>query len=136
MKAGKRDSCPSLFRVLNILPFYSQIIFLLFIFVAKNMDIFIPNSDIHRIHTTQGLGLHYPIYKLAKAQKGVFYTGIMIFNNLPHNIKILSNDGNKFQYALKHFCRWAILNGKQGMILILINNNLSLIKSLTKYCLL
>jgi hypothetical protein len=59
------------------------------------MDIFIPNSDIHSVHTRQGLDLHYPTYKLAKVQKRVFYTGIKIFNNLPHNIKILSNDINK-----------------------------------------
>jgi hypothetical protein len=60
------------------------------------MDIFLANSDIHGIHTRQGLDLHYPTYKLAKVQKGVFYTSIKIFNNLPHNIKSLSNDINKF----------------------------------------
>jgi hypothetical protein len=49
------------------------------------MDIFILNSDIHSIHTKQHSDVHYLTYKLAKAQKGVFYTGIRIFNNLPHN---------------------------------------------------
>jgi hypothetical protein len=72
------------------------------------MDIFIQNSDIRSIHTRQGLDLHYPTYKLAKVQKGVFYTGIRIFNNLPHNVKILSSDVNIFKYALKNFCRQAL----------------------------
>jgi hypothetical protein len=41
MKARNRDSCCPLFRVLNILPFSSQYIFSLSMFVVKNMDIFI-----------------------------------------------------------------------------------------------
>jgi hypothetical protein len=65
------------------------------------MDIFISNSDIHSIHTRQGLDLHYPAYKLTKVQKGVSFTGIRIFNNLPNSIKILSNDVNKFKSSLR-----------------------------------
>jgi hypothetical protein len=63
-------------------------IYSIFIFVVKNMDMFITNSDMHGIHTRQGIDLHYPTCKLAKVQKGVSYTGIRILNNLPHNIKI------------------------------------------------
>jgi hypothetical protein len=91
---------------------------------------FLANSDIHGIHTRQGLDLHYPTYKLAKLQKGVFYTGIRIFNNLPHNIKNLSNDINEFKYALKKFLQVGsfyslgeYLNGKQGAIVFPINND-------------
>jgi hypothetical protein len=60
----------------------SQYIFSVSIFVVKNMDILITNSDIHSIHTRQGLDLHYPAYKLTKVQKRVSFTGIRIFNNL------------------------------------------------------
>jgi hypothetical protein len=52
--------------------------------------IFISNSD-----------LYHPTYKLTKVQKGVSFTGIRIFNNLPYSIKILSDDVNKFKYPLK-----------------------------------
>jgi hypothetical protein len=38
MKAGNRDPCSPLFKALNILPFYSQYIFSVSIFVVKNMD--------------------------------------------------------------------------------------------------
>jgi hypothetical protein len=72
-------------------------------FVVKNMDIFILNSDIHNINTRQGSDLHHPIYKLTKVQKGVLYSGIMIFNSLPQNIKDLSGDVNKFKNTLKRF---------------------------------
>jgi hypothetical protein len=71
--------------------------------VVKNTDIFILNSDIHSIHTRQGLDLHHPTCKLTKVQKGLSYSGIRIFNNLPQNIKNLSSDVNKSKYALKKF---------------------------------
>jgi hypothetical protein len=64
MKARNKDSCRPLFRLLNILPFYSQYILSISIFVVKNMDIFLLNLDIHSIHTRQGLELHHPTCKL------------------------------------------------------------------------
>jgi hypothetical protein len=68
MKAGNRDSCRLLFRTLNILPLSSQYIFSISIFVAKNVDMFITNADIHGIHTRQSLDLRYPTCKLTKVQ--------------------------------------------------------------------
>jgi hypothetical protein len=53
MKAGNTDSCRLLFRTLNILPLSSQYISSISIFVAKNVDMFITNADIHGIHTRQ-----------------------------------------------------------------------------------
>ena len=38
-----------------------------------------------------------------KFQEGVYYSGIKIFNNLPHNIKDLANETKLFQSALKRF---------------------------------
>ena len=103
MRAGNRDSCRPIFKALNILPFYSQYIFSISVFVVKNMDKFVTNSDIHGMHTRRGLDLHYPTCKLTKVQKGVFYSGIRIFNNLPCRIKSLSEDIKKFKYSLKKF---------------------------------
>jgi hypothetical protein len=92
------------------------------------MDIFILNSDIHNIHTRHGSDLHHPTYKLAEVQKGVFYSGIMIFNDLPQNVKNLSNYANKFKYTLisffilAHFILWGnILTGEQGKIWVLVD---------------
>jgi hypothetical protein len=103
MKVGNRDSCCPLFKALNILPFYSQYIFSISIYVVKNMDKFVTNSDIHGIHTRRGLDLHCPTCKLTKVQKWVSFTGIRTFNNLPLSIKNLSEDINKFKYSLKQF---------------------------------
>jgi hypothetical protein len=82
MKARNRDSCHPLFRLLNILLFYSQYIFSMSMFVVKNMDMFTFNSYILNIHTRYSSDRHHPTYKLAEVQKGVFYSEIMIFNNL------------------------------------------------------
>jgi hypothetical protein len=105
MKAGNGDTSRPLFKVLNILPFYSQYIFSISVFIVKNMDKLVTNSDIHYIYTRQRAELHYPTCKLTKVQKGVSYTGIQIFNNLPHSIKNLSQDLNKFKHSLKQFLR-------------------------------
>jgi hypothetical protein len=51
IKARNKDSCCPSFRLLKILPLYSQYIFSILIFVVKNLDIFKVNSDIHTIHT-------------------------------------------------------------------------------------
>jgi hypothetical protein len=103
MKTRNKDSCYPLFRQLNILPLYSRYILSVSIFVVKNLDLFKFNSAIHSINTRQGSDLHLPTNKLAKVQKGVYYSGIRIFNNLPQDIKNLLNDVNKFKQALKKF---------------------------------
>jgi hypothetical protein len=89
MKARNKDSCRPLFRQLNILPLYSQYIFSVSIFVVKNLDIFKFNSALHSINTRQGFDLYLPSNKLAKVQKGVYYSGIKIFTNLPQSIRNL-----------------------------------------------
>jgi len=41
--------------------------------------------------------------RLIKYQKGVYYSGIKIFNHLPQNVKNLSWNAKKFKIALKRF---------------------------------
>jgi hypothetical protein len=99
-----RDLCRELFKRLEILPLYSQYIFSLSIFVIKNKHIFSTNNQIHSAaHTRFKTNLHPPIANLTKFQKAVYYSGIKIFNNLPHEIKDLANDMLLFRNALKRF---------------------------------
>ena len=98
-----RDSHRELFKKLEILPLYSQYIFSLSIFVIKNRYLFSTNYRIHSVHTRFKTNLYPPIANLTKFQKGVYYSGIKIFNNLPHNIKDLANETKLFQSALKRF---------------------------------
>jgi hypothetical protein len=103
MNAGNRVSCHELFKKLNILPLHSQYILSLLLFVVKNIDEFISNSQVHTINTRHGSDLHPPSINLTKYQKGVYCSGIKIFNDLPQNIKNLSWNVKKFKLALKRF---------------------------------
>jgi hypothetical protein len=47
--------------------------------------------------------LYLPQENLAIYQKGAYYLGIKIFNNLPTEIKNASDNLKKFKAALKHF---------------------------------
>ena len=49
--SGRRDSCLKLFRELQILPLASQYILLILVFVNKNREMFLSNSEIHSINT-------------------------------------------------------------------------------------
>jgi hypothetical protein len=98
-----RDSCTELFQRLEILPLYSQSIFSLSIFMINNKHLYNANNQIHSVHTRFKTNLHPPIPNLTKFQKGVYYSGIKIFNNLPHGIKDLANEILLFQNALKRF---------------------------------
>ena len=77
--------------------------FFLLIFVTKNKRLFTTNYQIHSVHTRSKTNLHPPIANLTKFQKGVYYSGIKIFNNLPHNIKELVNETKLFRKVLKRF---------------------------------
>jgi hypothetical protein len=65
-----RDSCRQLFKKLGILPFYSQYIFSLLLFVVRNMDLYITNQEIHGINTRYNRDLHFTTAKLTALQRG------------------------------------------------------------------
>jgi len=61
------------------------------------------NNQIHSFHTRYKTNLHQPTANLTKYQKGVYYSGVKIFNNLPKEIKDLTNQPTSFRNALKRF---------------------------------
>jgi len=95
-----RDSCME--KIRNTTLTFS--IYLLNINICyKNKHLFYTNNQIHSIHTRFKTNLHPPTANLTKFQKGVYYSAIKMFNNLPHNIKDLANEIVLFQNALKRF---------------------------------
>ena len=103
MNAGSRVPCCESFKKLNIFPLHSQYILSLSLFVVKNIEEFTSHSEVHSINTHHRSDLYPPSIKLTKYQKGVYYSGIKIFNHLPQNIKNLSWNVKKFKLTLKRF---------------------------------
>jgi len=97
-----REPSRELFKELRILPLSSQYIFSLWLFIANNRDYFVSNSVYHSNNTRQKNYLHSPQATLAMYQKGVYHSGIKIFNGLPKAIKDISRKP-EFKIAPKHF---------------------------------
>jgi len=95
--SGMRDFCRKLFKKQQILPPSSQYILSLLMFVVKNRVLFESNSDIHHIGTRYNSDLHLPSTQLNLFQKGVYYSGIKIYNHLPLSIKYVSHDIRRFK---------------------------------------
>jgi hypothetical protein len=87
MKAKPKDSCRKLFKKLGILTLYSQYIFSTFMYVVKHKDLFKVNTEVHEINTCQKLDFHVPSARLMRIQKGLYYSGITLFNALSLRMK-------------------------------------------------
>ena len=103
MHAKTNESCRTLFRRLGILTLYSQYILSIIMFIAKNRQLFTSNDSIHNIDTRCKLDLHVPSVNLTKVQKGVYYSGTILFNALPIHIKKVAHNIKKLKHELKRF---------------------------------
>jgi len=101
MGCRKEVSCNNLFRKLKILPLMSQYIISLMMFIIKNKNQFMVNSEVHSINTRQHTNLHQPTSNLVGYQQGIYYSGVRVYNNLPSHIKQLSYDTKNFELQLK-----------------------------------
>jgi hypothetical protein len=72
MNARNRDSFHQLFKNLKILPLKTQYIFSLLLFIAKNRDLYVSNSEIHNINIRFSSDLHTPTANLTTFHKGPF----------------------------------------------------------------
>jgi hypothetical protein len=98
-----RVSCRNLFRRPEILPFYLNTSFHFLLFVVRNKNLFILNSEYHTKSTRQFSNFYQPVSNLTIYQRGVYNVGIKIFNNLSPYIKNISKNIRKFEICLKQF---------------------------------
>lgn len=99
----KRESCRQLYKQLQILTLTGQYIYSLLMFVNKYRECFLTNSDIHGRNTRYNLNLQLPTTNLKMVQKGVYYSGIKIFNHLPTDIKSSFTEPKQFKIKVKSF---------------------------------
>jgi hypothetical protein len=110
-----RDSCRDAFRDWGILPLQSQYIFSLLMFVANNMGLY-HTSQIHGLNTRRNFDLYRPQTNLTTYQRGPYYFGIKLFNQLPLNIKelihnivtcwgfLISSDHQLYTFSHRRHC--------------------------------
>jgi hypothetical protein len=76
MGCRNSDSCRKLFFNLEILLLPSQYILSLLLFMKRNRNQFLANSEIYHIDTRQHANFHQLSVNLSKYQKGVYYLGV------------------------------------------------------------
>jgi len=84
-----RVSCRSLFKKFQILPLKSQYMLSLLMFVVQNKTLFLTNTENYNLDTSQRNNLYLPQANLTIYQKGAYYLGIKMFNNLPWRLRML-----------------------------------------------
>jgi len=72
-------------------------------FAVQN-DLFSTNIENHNIDTRQRNNLYLPQANLTIYQKGAYYSGIKVLNNLAFEIKNVTGNQKKFKIALKKNC--------------------------------
>ena len=76
MIVDNRVPCHELLKRLNIFPLHSHYILSLLLFVVKNIEEFISNSEVHSINTLHRLDLYPPSTKLSNVKKEFITLGL------------------------------------------------------------
>jgi hypothetical protein len=63
------------------------------------------------------MNLYLPVANLKIYQKGPEFMGIKVYNNLPGNISLLSNNKKVFRKALLLFLQFYSFNSVEGFLL-------------------
>ena len=61
-------------------------------FEVQNKNLFMTNNENHNLDTRQRNNLYLPQANLTIYQKGAYYSGIKIFNNLPLKMKNIADN--------------------------------------------
>jgi hypothetical protein len=86
MGCRSKDLCRKSFFNLEILTLSSQYNLFLLLFMIRNKNQFVVNSELHHMDTRQQANFHQPSVNMAKYQKGVYCLCVKVFN--PFNAKL------------------------------------------------
>jgi hypothetical protein len=113
LRLSPSGSCREDFKRLGILTVPSSYIYIyIYIYiciysilmsVVSNHKFYQTNNTIHHINTRQYGELHVSSVRLSAIQRGVLYSSITIYNNLPQNMQKISDNMKIFKHALKNF---------------------------------
>jgi len=94
-----KEHSPEVFHI----PPGTPCIYSLLVFVNKNRQLFLSNSEIHELNTRYNQNLHLPSTNLTLVQKGVLYSGNKIYSRLPLSKKAHSSNAKRFKATLKRY---------------------------------
>jgi len=83
---GNRVSCRNLFKNFKILPLTTQYLFSLLLLIVQNKNFLLTDIKNHNIDTRQRNNVYLPLANLTIYQKGAYYLGLKLFNNLAMEI--------------------------------------------------
>ena len=92
-------SCRNLFRRLEILPFVSQYILLLMLFVVNNKILFTLNSENHTKGTRQSNNFYQPITNLTVYQNEYITWALRFLTIFLHTLKIYLIISGNFKFT-------------------------------------
>jgi len=84
-----------------VLPLKSQYMFSLLMFIVQNKTLFLTKTENYNLDTRERNNLYLPQANLTIYQKGAYYLGINIFNNLPSEIKDVAGNQKNIKISLK-----------------------------------
>jgi hypothetical protein len=88
---GAGISCREFFKILGVLSLTAQCIYTITVFVFRNREYFMDNSELYNIKSRNNKTLFQSQSNLSAYQSGPRDAAIKIYNNLPTLIKLLSN---------------------------------------------
>ena len=91
------------FKILQVLPSASQYILSIDFCLIHNKDMFQINSKMHSFNIRGKSNFFQPMTNLKMCQKGRHYSGIKVYNNLPLEIRKLSDKIKLFTEVLRKF---------------------------------
>jgi hypothetical protein len=95
------DTCRNIFTQNHIMTFYSYYIYSLILFASNNKELFDLNTHIHQYNTRNKENIYLTNMNLTKVKKGLYFSFIRMFYNLPNNIKSLDSNIKKHKKILK-----------------------------------
>jgi hypothetical protein len=73
------------------------------LFAVTNLNIYQTNSSVHGMNTRQQNKLHIPSGRLSSIRRGVYYSPVKIFIQLPQNILNFCNNIHTFMTVLSDY---------------------------------
>jgi cobalamin biosynthesis Co2+ chelatase CbiK len=94
MDTRTRVSCREVFKVMKILPMYSQYIYSFILYTVSNKHLYNTNNEIHKYRTRDNNNLHLPIVSLSEFNERAYFSVVKVSNHILEYIKNLSHARN------------------------------------------